>query len=106
MDPTIWIFNKFLFQKLYSTTFSPSWEFLKPEKQEKLKPGTSSPGAKQYGDGPTDGQTDEPMDEESYRGAMLALLKNDFQHSLFTLYLNKSSLSSPVITLLSILLSP
>jgi hypothetical protein len=36
-------------------------------KEEKLKPGASSPGAKQYGDGPTDG----PTDEESYRGAML-----------------------------------
>jgi hypothetical protein len=30
-------------------------ELLSSHKQEKLKPGASSPGAKQYGDGLTDG---------------------------------------------------
>jgi hypothetical protein len=39
-----------------------------PEKREKLKPGARSPGAKQYGAGPTN----RPTDEKSYRGAMLA----------------------------------
>jgi hypothetical protein len=42
--------------------------------QEKLKPGARSPGAKQFGDGWTDRQTDGPTDRrmKSDRGAMLA----------------------------------
>jgi hypothetical protein len=40
--------------------------------KEKLKPGASSPGAKQYGDRPTGQRTKGPSDEESYRGTMLA----------------------------------
>ena len=44
----------------------------KERKQEKLKPGASSPGAKQYGDR----QNDQPTDEVFYRGAILAPKKS------------------------------